>query len=124
VNVRSRVQHVDVWSGTDNDDGKPSGNYVGRSPESRRPNVAGAEHGRTRDQYATSGEHGRGRCSQSRWWRIDSLYRFNAKFQPERRPRFICFLSMRDMHRIALAVLEAEAFIVRPLRLKRLLGRA
>jgi lysyl-tRNA synthetase class 2 len=60
----------------------------------------------------------------SRWWQIDSLYRFNAKFQPEWRPRFICFPSMRDMPRIALAVLEAEAFIVRPPRLKRLLGRA
>jgi len=51
-------------------------------------------------------------------------YRFNAKFRPEWRPRFICSPSMRDMPRIALAVLEAEAFIVRPLRLKRLLGRA
>jgi lysyl-tRNA synthetase class 2 len=32
--------------------------------------------------------------------------------------------SVRDLPRIALAALEAEAFIVRPQRLSRLLGRA
>ncbi len=60
----------------------------------------------------------------SRWWQIDSLYRFNAKFQPDWQPRFISFPQVRDIPRIALAVLEAEAFIVRPQRLNRLLGRA
>jgi lysyl-tRNA synthetase class 2 len=60
----------------------------------------------------------------SRWWQIDSLYRFNAKFRPYWEPRFICFPSARDLPRIAVAALEAEAFIVRPHRLKRMLGRA
>jgi lysyl-tRNA synthetase class 2 len=60
----------------------------------------------------------------SRWWQIDSLYRFNAKFQPRWEPRFMSYPSVRDLPRIALAALEAEAFIVRPQRLSRLLGRA
>jgi lysyl-tRNA synthetase class 2 len=50
----------------------------------------------------------------SRWWQIESLYRFNAKFQPEWHPRFICYPTARDIPRIAVAALEAEAFIVWP----------
>jgi lysyl-tRNA synthetase, class II len=59
----------------------------------------------------------------SRWWQIESLYRFNAKFRPIWEPRFICYPAARDIPRIAVAAMEAEAFIVRPHRLKRLLGR-
>jgi lysyl-tRNA synthetase class 2 len=59
----------------------------------------------------------------SRWWQIESLYRFNVKFRPYWEPRFICFPSTRDLPRIAVAAMEAEAFLVRPHRLKRLLGR-
>ena len=59
----------------------------------------------------------------SRWWQIESLYRFNVKFRPYWEPRFISFPAARDLPRIAVAALEAEAFIVRPHRLKRLLGR-
>jgi lysyl-tRNA synthetase class 2 len=59
----------------------------------------------------------------SRWWQIESLYRFNVKFRPYWEPRFISYPSPRDIPRIALAALEAEAFIVRPHRLKRMLGR-
>ena len=59
----------------------------------------------------------------SRWWQIETLYRFNVKFRPYWEPRFISFPSTRDIPRIAIAALEAEAFIVRPHRLKRLLGR-
>lgn len=59
----------------------------------------------------------------SRWWQIESLYRFNVKFRPYWQPRFISFPSARDLPRIAIAAMEAEAFIVRPHRLKRLLGR-
>ncbi|MGH8963313.1 MAG: phosphatidylglycerol lysyltransferase domain-containing protein [Jatrophihabitantaceae bacterium] len=59
----------------------------------------------------------------SRWWQIESLYRFNVKFRPYWEPRFISYPSTRDLPRIAVAALEAEAFIVRPHRLKRLLGR-
>jgi lysyl-tRNA synthetase class 2 len=60
----------------------------------------------------------------SRWWQIETLYRFNVKFRPYWEPRFISFPSPRDIPRIAVAALEAEAFIVRPHRLKRMLGRA
>jgi lysyl-tRNA synthetase class 2 len=50
----------------------------------------------------------------SRWFQIESLYRFNAKFQPEWLPRFIVFPGAADLPRIAIAALEAEAFIVWP----------
>ncbi|MCL6537708.1 MAG: phosphatidylglycerol lysyltransferase domain-containing protein [Acidothermus sp.] len=50
----------------------------------------------------------------SRWVQIESLYRFNAKFHPEWVPRYLVFPDMLDVPRIALAALEAEAFIVWP----------
>ncbi|WP_238434819.1 MULTISPECIES: phosphatidylglycerol lysyltransferase domain-containing protein [unclassified Frankia] len=50
----------------------------------------------------------------SRWFQIDSLYRFNAKFQPTWQPRYICYPASTDLPRIALAMLEAEAFLVWP----------
>ena len=59
----------------------------------------------------------------SRWWQIESLYRFNVKFRPYWEPRFLSYPSARDLPRIAIAALEAEAFLVRPRRLKRMLGR-
>ena len=59
----------------------------------------------------------------SRWWQIESLHRFNARFRPEWTPRFICYPAARDLPRVAWAAMEAEAFIVRPRLVKRLLGR-
>jgi lysyl-tRNA synthetase class 2 len=59
----------------------------------------------------------------SRWFQIESLYRFNVKFRPEWEPRFISFPTSRDLPRIAMAALEAEAFLVRPKPLQRLLRR-
>lgn len=50
----------------------------------------------------------------SRWFQIESLYRFNAKFRPVWEPRYVCFPAVRDVPRIAVAALEAEAFIVWP----------
>jgi lysyl-tRNA synthetase class 2 len=50
----------------------------------------------------------------SRWFQIESLYRFNAKFSPTWEPRFVCYPTVRDVPRIAVAALEAEAFIVWP----------
>jgi lysyl-tRNA synthetase class 2 len=50
----------------------------------------------------------------SRWFQIESLYRFNAKFRPVWEPRYVCFPAVRDIPRIAIAALEAEAFIVWP----------
>lgn len=59
----------------------------------------------------------------SRWWQIESLYRFNAKFRPGWEPRFLCYPSGRELPRVALAALEAESFLVRPGALRRLLHR-
>jgi lysyl-tRNA synthetase, class II len=57
----------------------------------------------------------------SRWFQIESLYKFNAKFCPEWQPRFFVFPGTRDTPRIALAALEAEAFLVWPrLELRRM----
>jgi lysyl-tRNA synthetase class 2 len=57
----------------------------------------------------------------SRWFQIETLYRFNAKFRPVWEPRYVCFPAMRDVPRIAVAALEAEAFIVWPTKwMKRL----
>ncbi|MGF1427839.1 phosphatidylglycerol lysyltransferase domain-containing protein [Kitasatospora sp. LaBMicrA B282] len=47
----------------------------------------------------------------SRWFQIESLYKFNAKFQPEWEPRFLVYPSTRDLPRIGFAVMQAEAFI-------------
>ncbi len=59
----------------------------------------------------------------SRFWQIESLYRFNVKFRPYWEPRFLSFPAARDIPRIAVAALEAEAFLVRPRMLKKLVGR-
>lgn len=59
----------------------------------------------------------------SRWWQIDSLYRFNAKFLPSWEPRYLSYPSARDLPRISLAALQAESFLTRPRRLARWLKR-
>jgi lysyl-tRNA synthetase, class II len=57
----------------------------------------------------------------SKWFQIESLYKFNAKFCPVWQPRFFVFPSSKDAPRIALAALEAEAFLVWPrLELRRI----
>jgi lysyl-tRNA synthetase, class II len=57
----------------------------------------------------------------SKWFQIESLYKFNAKFCPVWQPRFFVFPSSKDAPRIALAALEAEAFVVWPrLELRRM----
>jgi lysyl-tRNA synthetase, class II len=50
----------------------------------------------------------------SRWFQIESLYKFNAKFAPVWVPRFMVFTSTKDAIRVGLAALEAEAFLVWP----------
>jgi lysyl-tRNA synthetase class 2 len=50
----------------------------------------------------------------SHFWQIESLYRANAKYRPTWEPRFLCFPTARDLPRITIAALEAEAFIVFP----------
>ncbi|OIJ89683.1 phosphatidylglycerol lysyltransferase domain-containing protein [Streptomyces colonosanans] len=47
----------------------------------------------------------------SRWFQIESLYKFNAKFQPRWEPRFVVYASSRDLPRIGLAAMQAEGFV-------------
>ena len=57
----------------------------------------------------------------SRWFQIESLYKFNAKFCPLWEPRFFVFPGPGDAVRVGVAALEAEAFLVWPrLELRRL----
>lgn len=46
----------------------------------------------------------------SRTWQIDSLYRASAKYQPTWYPRYLCY-GQRDLAKVAVAVLRAEAFL-------------
>jgi lysyl-tRNA synthetase class 2 len=57
----------------------------------------------------------------SRFWQIESLYRANAKYRPEWVPRFVCFRSSADLPRVSVAALRAEAFLVAPDWVRRLL---
>jgi lysyl-tRNA synthetase class 2 len=47
----------------------------------------------------------------SRWFQIESLYKFNEKFQPEWVPRFLIFRSSKDLPRIGFAAMQAEGFV-------------
>ncbi|MEU4180144.1 phosphatidylglycerol lysyltransferase domain-containing protein [Streptomyces sp. NPDC026589] len=47
----------------------------------------------------------------SRWFQIESLYRFNAKFKPRWEPRFVVFRTSRDLPRIGIAAMRAEGFV-------------
>jgi lysyl-tRNA synthetase class 2 len=59
----------------------------------------------------------------SRWWQIETLYRFNNKFRPTWVPRYVVFAAPRDLPRIALAAMEAEGFGGRPPAVLRVLRR-
>ncbi|MFJ9179198.1 phosphatidylglycerol lysyltransferase domain-containing protein [Streptomyces sp. NPDC102360] len=59
----------------------------------------------------------------SRWFQIESLYRFNAKFHPRWQPRFVVYPAARDLPRISWACLQAEAFVELPHPTERLRGR-
>lgn len=58
----------------------------------------------------------------SRFWQIESLYRANAKYQPEWVPRFLCFDRPGHLSAIGVAALRAEAFLVAPSWVRRLSG--
>ncbi len=47
----------------------------------------------------------------SRWFQIESLYKFNAKFQPRWEPRFVVYRASADLPRIGLAAMRAEGFV-------------
>lgn len=50
----------------------------------------------------------------SKWWQIESLYRANAKYDPRWQPRFVCFRRAAELPQVAIAVLQAEAFLAFP----------
>ena len=56
----------------------------------------------------------------SRYWQIESLYRANAKYQPDWEPRFLAYRSAGDLPRVGTAALRAEAFLVAPTWLQRI----
>jgi lysyl-tRNA synthetase class 2 len=49
----------------------------------------------------------------SRFWQIESLYRFNAKFAPAWQPRYVCYRRAGELPRVLVAALQAEAFLPR-----------
>jgi lysyl-tRNA synthetase class 2 len=56
----------------------------------------------------------------SHWFQIESLYRFNAKFRPIWEPRYVVYPNARDLPRIGVSALQAEAFITLGLSARRL----
>jgi len=50
----------------------------------------------------------------SRNWQLESLYRSNAKYQPDWQPRYICFEYPSDLPRVGTAAGSAEGFLTRP----------
>ncbi|MGC0205329.1 phosphatidylglycerol lysyltransferase domain-containing protein [Streptomyces levis] len=59
----------------------------------------------------------------SRWFQIESLYKFNAKFQPRWEPRFVVYRASADLPRIGFAAMQAEGFVNLALPLPRVLRR-
>ncbi|MFI1971603.1 hypothetical protein BLA24_16565 [Streptomyces cinnamoneus] len=55
----------------------------------------------------------------SRWFQIESLYKFNEKFRPRWEPRFVVFPNNRDLPRIGFAMMQAEGFLELPRLLRR-----
>ncbi|GAB7031885.1 phosphatidylglycerol lysyltransferase domain-containing protein [Streptomyces platensis subsp. malvinus] len=55
----------------------------------------------------------------SRWYQIESLYKFNDKFSPRWEPRFVVFRTTRDIPRIGLATMQAEGYLELPRVLRR-----
>lgn len=52
----------------------------------------------------------------SRFFQMESLYRFNAKFRPVWTPRYIMFPSIRNLMKVAVAILMIESFVPVPKR--------
>ncbi|OBK28557.1 lysine--tRNA ligase [Mycobacterium asiaticum] len=50
----------------------------------------------------------------SRWWQIETLYRSNAKYQPEWVPRYACYDDARMMPKVGVASALAEGFLSIP----------
>jgi lysyl-tRNA synthetase, class II len=50
----------------------------------------------------------------SRTWQLESLYRSNAKYEPQWQPRYICYEYASDLTRVATAAGSVEGFMSRP----------
>ncbi|MDO4900357.1 bifunctional lysylphosphatidylglycerol synthetase/lysine--tRNA ligase LysX [Actinomyces sp.] len=50
----------------------------------------------------------------SHWWQLESLYRSNAKYNPDWFPRMICYPDGGDLARVAFAMGVAEGFVSPP----------
>ncbi|EGX56934.1 hypothetical protein SZN_25345 [Streptomyces zinciresistens K42] len=59
----------------------------------------------------------------SRWFQIESLYKFNAKFRPRWEPRFVVYRASADLPRLGFAAMQAEGFVTMALPLPRFLRR-
>ncbi|GAA3537179.1 phosphatidylglycerol lysyltransferase domain-containing protein [Amycolatopsis ultiminotia] len=59
----------------------------------------------------------------SRWIQIESLYRFNAKFQPRWVPRYLVYPGVGSLPRVGIATFEAEGLGGRSPWMRRLLHR-
>ncbi|WP_217144687.1 phosphatidylglycerol lysyltransferase domain-containing protein [Streptomyces sp. AC627_RSS907] len=59
----------------------------------------------------------------SRWFQIESLYKFNAKFRPRWEPRFVVYRTHADLLRIGFAAMQAEGFVTLTPPLPRFLRR-
>ena len=47
----------------------------------------------------------------SRFFQMESLYRFNSKFQPMWKPRYVVFPGISNLVKVGIAILKIEAFI-------------
>lgn len=50
----------------------------------------------------------------SHWWQLESLYRSNAKYEPDWVPRLVCYHDAGDLAQVALATAVAEGFVTVP----------
>lgn len=55
----------------------------------------------------------------SRWWQLQSLYRSNAKYLPEWRPRMLCYESAAQLSAVLIAAGQAEGFLPEPRAFRR-----
>jgi lysyl-tRNA synthetase class 2 len=58
-------------------------------------------------------------CRLSRRFQVESLYRFNRKFDPDWQPRYLAIRALEELPQVALACLEAEGLLALPWRASR-----